>query len=112
MSLLYCSPLKSAFPFSEVCGRLHLISRSQNWLKYRRVGTWPCGVGGVPGQGSPWLLAFPEQLYRGKSQHWATEMNVKVPRPVPVLGEPGLCGGRPAVASLSLVLTPAAGETA
>lgn len=69
------------------------------------------GVGGVPGQGSPWLLAFPEQLYCGKSQRWATEMNGKTPQPVPILGEPGLCGGRPAVASLSLVLTPAAGET-
>lgn len=111
MSLLYCSPLKSAFPLSEVCGRLHLISHSQNWLKYRHVGTWPCEVGGVPGQGLPWLLAFPKQLYGGKSLRWATEMNGKTPRPVPVLGEPGLCGGRPAVPSLSLVLTSAAGET-
>ena len=111
MSLLYCSPLKSGFPLSEVCGRLHLISHSQNWLKYRQVGAWPCGVGGVPRQGSPWLLVFLEQLYCGKSLRWATEMNGKTLRPMPILGEPGLCAGRPAVASLSLVLTPAAGET-
>lgn len=112
MSLLYSSPLKSGFPLSQVCGRLHLISHSQNWLTYRHVGTWPCGAGGVPRQPSPWLLAFPEQLYCGKSRHWATAMNGKTPRPMPISGGAQAVWRMDSSGLGSLVLwCPAAGET-
>lgn len=58
------------------------------------------------------VIGLPGAALHGKSLRWAAEMNGRdAAAHAHPWGARAVCWTRPAVASLSLVLTPAAGET-